>query len=432
MTSNVPTLKPNGENFTIFSARFPAAVDAKGYMGHFTGTAARPAARKRPNSRNGSRPRVTQGLAPQKVPNPTVITINAMPTVSEMRTCVKKTYYTSKGAYIMHRLPFARKSCSRNDLLQRVSANFLVRSAFVARRWHLWVSITISEDEYLSIKNHRLPSKMSFFSDFASSLLTSVRLVDPVAPCAPYIRAISEEYERKAVEKKQGGKGEDERDGALAGEERLGRLLELRHHRAIYFARECKKPGDSASTPKTRGGGLGTGAPTARGLGRRCCQRRGWFNARSAIGSEVGRMRVASSEPDCSSSEESFGIDRSASSSFVDVDPTRIRTAWDRGDALSTATQNEAAAVITREVKQVLTTFGVVRLGHNSPPRWNAKFRLNFVPRSVSAANKPGFSAGHGDMVLDIPNGVDVSKLQLCTPRSGIHHLHRTSGCRRY
>jgi len=42
LPSNLPILKGNGGNYNIFSIRFLAAMDAKGYTGHFTGTDVRP------------------------------------------------------------------------------------------------------------------------------------------------------------------------------------------------------------------------------------------------------------------------------------------------------------------------------------------------------------------------------------------------------
>lgn len=105
--------------------------------------------------------------------------------------------------------------------------------------------------------------------------------------------------------------------------------------------------------------------------------------------------------------------------SFVDVDPDSDGVeSWDYvHDALDAVTHEQAAAVITGEVqndapRSELYDSGTTR--HITPFRDEMTNFVKIPPRSFSAANKSGFSAvGMGDLVVDVPNGVDTSKLQL-------------------
>ncbi|KAF8144481.1 hypothetical protein K438DRAFT_1502917, partial [Mycena galopus ATCC 62051] len=106
LPSSVPTLKSNGENFTIFSLRFLTSVGAKGYMGHFDGTDPKPNSGTFPltqaqvdelaqwnRAENNSK-----ALIMQKVPDSIAIIIDSMATVSEMWAYIESTF-TTKGAY---------------------------------------------------------------------------------------------------------------------------------------------------------------------------------------------------------------------------------------------------------------------------------------------------------------------------------------------
>ncbi|KAJ7216170.1 hypothetical protein B0H12DRAFT_986875, partial [Mycena haematopus] len=99
LPTNVPTLRPNGDNFTIFSLRFLTAVDAKGYMGHFDGTDVQPvfqAPMTQPQADMIEQwikaERNSKALLLQKVPDSVAIIINPMATVSAMWTHIKETY----------------------------------------------------------------------------------------------------------------------------------------------------------------------------------------------------------------------------------------------------------------------------------------------------------------------------------------------------
>jgi len=188
LPSNVPTLRPNGDNFTIFSLRFLTAVDAKGYMGHFDGTLPRPLgpvtqAQADELTAWDKAERNSKALLLQKVPDSVAIVINKMSSVNVMWKHVEDTY-TTKGAYAQTNL--------RTEFLQsKCPAGANVREYL----------------ENLSVRRETLASLPKYLSDFASGQLTSVRLINPstTVACGPFILAISEEYDRKAVELRHQG-----------------------------------------------------------------------------------------------------------------------------------------------------------------------------------------------------------------------------------
>ncbi|KAJ7733408.1 hypothetical protein DFH07DRAFT_720087, partial [Mycena maculata] len=107
LPSSVPSLKvtSEGNNLTIFSLCFRASVDAKGFLGHFTGTDPRPAyaapwtqAQADELAKWDKAERNSKALLLQKVPDSVATIIDPMANVGLMWTYIIDTFST-KGAY---------------------------------------------------------------------------------------------------------------------------------------------------------------------------------------------------------------------------------------------------------------------------------------------------------------------------------------------
>lgn len=122
--------------------------------------------------------------------------------------------------------------------------------------------------------------------------------------------------------------------------------------------------------------------------------------------------------------DELSGIN-SEGSSYVDVDLESVGekssgsvSSYDSPVLVSTTAIEEIAAVVdngaigTSEIRTELYDSGTTR--HISPYRDMFNNYVDTPPKSLNAANKRKFVAvGKGDMVIEVPNGVDASRLQL-------------------
>ncbi|KAJ7218990.1 hypothetical protein C8J57DRAFT_945587, partial [Mycena rebaudengoi] len=116
LPSSVPALKSNGENFTIYSLRFRASVSAKGYMGHFDGTATRPVftapitqVQSDELERWDKAEANSKTLLLQKIPDSLAIQVDSLPTVADAWALIYSTF-ANKGTYAQTNL--------RSDFLQ--------------------------------------------------------------------------------------------------------------------------------------------------------------------------------------------------------------------------------------------------------------------------------------------------------------------------
>ncbi|KAF8159068.1 hypothetical protein K438DRAFT_1860390 [Mycena galopus ATCC 62051] len=350
LPSSVPSLKANGENFTIFSLRFLTSVDAKGYRGHFDGTEPKPTFGVMPLTATQveevalweKAERNSKALLVQRVPDSIVVIISSMATVAEMWTYIDETF-TSKGAYAQTNL--------RTEFLQsRCPAAGNVREFL----------------ENLTVRRETLATK--YLADFAAGQLTFAKLhsTNGTIACGPFIHAISEEYDRKAGDRGKKPKGTCWNCGIKG-----------------HFSRDCRKPKkpkdekDAAPSGKTSGSAAAVDWDSdeegAWAVDVDSDYSSDWF---SEVGEDAGDFA-----PDCGSSEELSGVDGSERSSFLDVDLDSDSVgSWDYvRDAL--------------DVRSELYDSGTTR--HITPFRDEMTNFVEIPPKSFSA------------------NGVDVAKLHL-------------------
>jgi hypothetical protein len=122
--------------------------------------------------------------------------------------------------------------------------------------------------------------------------------------------------------------------------------------------------------------------------------------------SEVGDDSDASSWD----TEELSGVGMNDTESFVDVDLDSVAATGDvDAEVVAEVSENSNASNLPR---QELYDSGTTR--HISPYRKDFENYTEITPKSFTAANQQKFSAvGTGEMVVDVPNGVDVSSLRL-------------------
>ncbi|KAJ7872022.1 hypothetical protein B0H14DRAFT_3567332 [Mycena olivaceomarginata] len=441
-----PILCPNlkitsdGNNFPICSLRFLASVDAKSYLGHFDGTEPRPVFLNLPITQaqadalvaRDKAERNSKTLISQKVPDSVALLLNPMPTVADMWNHVVVTYST-KGAYAQTNLrsQFLQSKCPASGNVRDFLDTLSTRREELAT-----LGVVISGDDFRSTI---IGCLHQYLSGFASAQLSAAKLFTSTGtiPCGPFMTVISEEYDRKQGERKR-GKGKDDVDEALAATEKgkgKPRGTCWNCGEKGHFSRNSKtpkKPKDSTPPAKSSNG-------TAAAVDWDSDSEGAWAIDIASDSDEFGMPDVQlvsdpsdGSMPDLQSVSNSddesdgesgadwfselgddaddFAADCGSTEELSDVE------SWDYvRDALDAATHEQAAAVMTGEVntpRSELYDSGTTR--HITPFRDEMDNFVEIPPRSFNAANKSGFSAvGMGDMVIDVPNGVDVSKLHL-------------------
>ncbi|KAJ7734973.1 hypothetical protein B0H14DRAFT_3613792 [Mycena olivaceomarginata] len=376
--SSVPTLKvtSDGNNFPIFSLCFLASVDAKGYLGHFDGTDPRPTFAIAPLTQAQAEDltvwdkaeRNSKALILQRVPDSVALLLNPMLTVADIRTFARK---------------FLQLKCPASGNVREFLDNLLTR-----RKELSTLGVIISEDDFHSTIIGCLPQ---YLSGFASSQLSAAKLFSSTGtiPCSPFMTAIR----RCMIERRvsASGVGRERTNGMgmrcwqrwTRGERQTPwHLLELRHERPLRARlQEAEKPKDSTLAAKTSNGTAAAvdwdseseGAwavniasdsdesempelqpvsdsedgsmPDLQTVVDSDDESDGgstdsdWF---SEVGEDGGERKLS-----CGSPEELSEVDRSERGSFIDVDSESDSVElWDYvRDALSTATQDKAAAV---------------------------------------------------------------------------------------
>ena len=408
-------------------------------------------------------------LLTQRIPDSTVIRTSRLNTAAEMWTEIVREY-TEKGAYAQTdlRTRFLEMKCPERGDVHEWLEQLRSRREELAQ-----VGVNIEEKDYRSTIISSLPGHLS---GFASNLLASARLFSPSKTIDPdvIISLVNEEYQRRRSgrpsTKPSTTRGRDNGE-ALAvtsspsrGTSHRGNSNGGRRNGSSNSHRGSTRGGSRSSQSR---GCWTCGSPEH--IRRNCPDNNNKKNnshdaAQAAIESsgdeafgvsdddsdsepmpgllDVTDSSVSDGDSDAGShvtngelddweifpnlgenhdspwgdgwdTEELSGTE-SERSSFVSVDPDSV------GDEFSPDFPNpeELAAdvndgpIASNSTRTELYDSGTTR--HISPYRNMFNNFVNIAPKSLNAANKQRFAAvGQGDLVIEVPNGIDVSKLQL-------------------
>jgi hypothetical protein len=405
-----------------------------------------------------------KSLLTQKIPDSTLMRVHTKKTVRERWEAIV-TEYTEKGTYAQTDL---RKEFLKSKCPNRTSVREFLDSLRVKREELASVGVEISEDDYRSTIIGCLPASLA---NFASTQLAAARMFAITKTIAPdtLISLISEEYERQKNQRgdqRQGGKAEGDEamsvgtssssyKGKGSGKrEELPRGAcwncgEVGHRRF-----KCPKPKGYLNQQKKKGGGSGgsggggsdsnkksTGSANAvvedrdvdsDGVFAVSCETESEFDksssthptsisASSEHGSLPGLAPVSATDEeveDVESEGQDDGWFSEVESDGGDFDDPGWESDKDSeaDEGLETAPEvlnmflhGEVADDIPR-----VEIFDSGTTRHISPYRDDFANLTAITPKTLRAANKGSFSAvGVGELVIDVPNGVDTSQLQL-------------------
>lgn len=442
LPSSVPKLEASGLNWTIFKLRFQDALDAKGFWGHFDGTSVCPVTSSPPTQLQAEavatwnkNERTAKSLLTQKIPDSALILIHSHKLVKD-RWAAIVAEYSAKGVFAQTELrsQFLRSKCPEKGNIREFLDQLRVEREKLAT-----VGVDIEEKDYRSTIISCLPPALA---NFASSLIAAARVNDPTKEVKPdvLISIISEEYERHATHRSNRGKGSktDGQDEALAvmsgRDKRKPRGECWNCGEKGHYKNKCTKPpkaSDKKSDSKKGSANAAVESDSDSEAG-------GAFYVEADYDSDsdddlmpdLVAISDSSDESDAGDdvdgdddwfsevdegdadeissweSEELSGADGSESSSFVSVDPDSEE---DTDNFVAHVGASEDAADSPRaEVYDSGTT------RHISPFREDLEKFSTISPKTFRAANKQNFSAvGMGELVVNVPNGANSSKLRL-------------------
>ncbi|OJA13051.1 hypothetical protein AZE42_11791 [Rhizopogon vesiculosus] len=442
LPSNVPKLDIKGANWAIFSLCFQIAVEAKELWKQFDRTTPRPIGSSMiaPDGTVTVSPPdpdtlalwvKSEGLAKhlltQCIPDSTVLRVRNLTDVAAMWTEIVHEY-TEKGAYAQTdlRTKFLESKCTNGSDVRQFLDDLRAKRDELAA-----VGVIIEEKDYRSTIIQSLPNHLA---SFASGQLATARLYSPTQTIDPdiLISLITEESECRSCKDTRNGNGHG------TGKSRDG-------EEALSVA-----PGDSSSRGHGNGRGGRQGGANACGRQRPPC-----WNCGSRE-----HFKADCKEPDKSVDKDStaivikgsahivadfdseddgvFAIDAltepdsdipdllTLSDSDSDVDERDTYAVNDTDWFLEVGDDEDvpwvdddtfelaAHASNGRVDKPVIELFDSGLMRHISPYRDQFESFATIPPKSFAAANKQHFDAtGIGEMVIEVPNGVDVSKLRL-------------------
>jgi len=434
LPSSVPKLDSSGTNWAIFKYRFKDSVDAKGFWGHFDGSSVKPlltatrpataAAAAADTTYDDQRILIRQweknerssiSLLTQKIPDSTLMKVYSKPTVRERWLAIGREY-TQKGAYAQTELRsrFLEMKCRTGDNVRDWLDNLRTKREELTS-----VGVEISEKDYRSTI---IGSLTPALANFASGQLSSFRLMNPTAEVDPdtLISVISEEYDRQKSQssKRSGRHSREEPDEALTvGSSHSGGKSKRKPRGECWncgskdhYANKCPEP---KKEKKSSSGSANVACDSDSDGG-------GVFIAHS-ISSDSddeipGLIDVPDSDDECIP-----GADESCDwFSVVDEDEypfgrSSYSSSWDF-DEIFEETASAAAVSNSQSAESMLRTelFDSGCTTHMTPYRDELENFKEIPPKLFRAANEQDFKAvGKGELVVEVPNGVDVSELKL-------------------
>jgi len=441
--------------------RFQDAVEEKGYWGHFDGTSERPAAPKpedlpamtavagetttdtpaptTPSAEDlaaatnqwDKDEQLAKSLLTQKIPDSALMRIRSKKSIKE-RWNVITTEYTEKGAFAQMdlRTCFLESKCPDKGNVQQFLDELCMKWEEFAT-----VGVDIDKKDYHSMIISSLPYSLA---NFASNQLAAAKLYSSTKTITPdaLISLISEEHECQQVQRsrRNGGNGkakDQDRNKALSvmsSGKSSGKGRFERKPRGVcwncgekgHFKDKCPKP----ITDKKNNSSKSKGS-TANATIRSDSEDEGAFFMEPTFGSD-------------SDSDGNRSYDRGYGSDdrgwFFKRESERARSDWET-EELSGVNGSEHGSLVDVDLDSVVATepdelaalvgVGKVDLPHAEiydsgcskhlmPYRDTLENFIEIPPKTFQAANKQTMSAvGMGEMMIDVPNGADISQLRL-------------------
>ena len=449
LPSSIPKLDASGLNWAIFSLRFQDAVEAKGYWGHFDATEPRPVPTTSPSTEElaavaqwDKDERSAKSLLTQKIPDSALIRIRNKKTVKERWDTIV-TEFTEKGAFAQTdlRTRFLESKCP-----DKGNVRLFLDELRVKREELATVGVDIDEKDYRSTIISSLPYSLA---NFASNQLAAAKLYSSTKTITPdaLISLISEEYERQQTQRarRNGGHGkskDQDKDEALnvspSGKSN-GKGKFERKPRGVcwncgekgHYKDKCPKPtvDKKNDSPKPKAG-------TANAAIESDSEGEGAFfmEPESSDNDDDIPELEATSDSDEASVMGGYDSDQDESDWFSEVEENGTDSAWDT-EELSGVDWSECGSFVDVDLDSVSAAkpeefaaqVGVGKVDlpraeiydsgcskHLTPYRDALKNFIEIPPKIFRAANKQTMTAvGVGEMVINVPDGTNVSQLKL-------------------
>ena len=444
LPSSVLKLDASGLNWAVFSLCFQDAVEAKGYWGHFDGTSECPTMLKLEDLPVTSAADVPAPVAPspediaaaisqwdkdewltkslltQKIPNSALMCIWNKKTIKEWWDAITSEYTDLQMCFLE-----SWKCPDKGNIRQ------FLDELHMKQEESMTVGVDIDEKDYCSTIISSLPY---FLANFASNQLVAVKLYSFTKIITPnaLISLISEEYECQQVQCSHqndgNGKAKDQDwDEALnisSSEKSNGKGKFKRKPRGVcwncgekgHFKDKCLKPVADKKNNSSK--------------------KRGVANVviESDSEGEGAFFMKSKSDSDEDPSERGYDSDGNEMDWFLEVESNKAGSSWDT-EELSGVNWSECDSLVDIDLDSVVAAVpdelaALVGVGNVNLPRAKiydsgcSKHLMlyrnalkNFIqihPKSFWAANKQNMTAvGMGKMIINIPDGADVSQLKL-------------------
>ena len=437
LPSNVPKLDMKGTNWAIFAFRFQVAVEAKDLWGHLDGSTACP---KYPDPMSTDQKTevnkwvkdewMAKYLLAQRIPDSTALRVQKKATVADMWKEISKEY-TEKGVYAQTDLhtQFLKSRLAKGvDVCQFLDGLWTKKEELAA------VGVSIDDTDFRLMIIKSLPNPRA---NFTSSQLTAARLFTTAKTLEPdvLISVIAEEVDHQKVKYPMRGDTKDrDRDEAMAvahggpsrGRGRGGQGCRGNGRRNPPKCWECRSTDHLAAFHKKTGSEKKpTSTNTANAAEADSDSEDGVFGVLEDSSDDESVPGLLSAEPSDDEEEEGDSEDW-----FSVTDEDVFDDVWDLEESQALNVEDMvsidcAAPVddlenVAMEIKEGHTPSCQVKLynsgtmRHISPYCERFENLIDIPDKFFTAANHQKFvTTGVGDMIVEVPNGYDVSKLHL-------------------
>ena len=437
LPSNVPKLDVKGTNWAIFAFCFQVAVEVKDLWGHLDGSTTCP---KYPDPMSADQKtevnkwvkdeQMAKYLLAQQIPDSTALRVQKKATVADMWKEISKEY-TEKGAYAQTDLctQFLESKLAKGADIRQFLDGLQTKKEELAA-----VGVSIDDTDFRSTIIKSLPNPLT---NFASSQLTAARLFTTAKTLEPdvLISVIAEEADRQKAKYPMRGDVKDrDRDEAMAVVHRgpsrgRGRGGQGRCGNGRRNPPKCWECGSmdhlAAFHKKTGSEKKPTSANTANAAEADSDSEDGVFGVLEDSSDDESvpgllSAELSDDEEEEGDSEDWFLVtDEDIFDDIWNLEESRVLNVED-AVSIDCAAPVDDLENVAMEIKEGHTPSCQVELydsgttRHISPYRKHFKNLVDIPDQFFTAANRQKFVAtGVGDMIVEVPNRYDVSKLHL-------------------